>query len=68
MRPSRRQFLQTAAAAGAGALVPWRRAYAYVQSTPLQKFIQPLAGLGPTGIPVAVPDVPELIPALITTG
>jgi len=57
MRPSRRQFLQTAAAAGAGALVPWRRAYAYVQSTPLQKFIQPLASLGPTGIPVAVPDV-----------
>jgi hypothetical protein len=43
MRPSRRHFLRTAAAAGVGALVPWRRTYAYVQSTPLQKFIQPLA-------------------------
>src|SRR6266568_8533305 len=40
--------------------VPWyidlRAALAFYQSTGLQKFVQPLRGIGPEGIPVAAPD------------
>ena len=48
---NRRQFLQTSA--GAAALVTLRtsRAYAFAQSVGLQKYLQPLPGLGPAGIP-----------------
>ena len=53
MSTTRRQFLKMAAATTAAAMVPWRRVYAYAQSPALKKFIQPLPGLGPTGIPVA---------------
>jgi spore coat protein A, manganese oxidase len=51
---NRRQFFQTAG--GAAALMTWRpsRGYAFAQSQGLQKYIQPLAGLGPTGIPFTV--------------
>jgi len=54
---NRRQFLQTTA--GAAALLSLRsRAFGFSQSPGLQKYIQPLPGLGPTGIPftVGVPD------------
>jgi spore coat protein A len=43
-------------AGGAAALALARRAYPFAQTTPLSKFIQPLPGLGPTGIPVASPS------------
>jgi hypothetical protein len=49
---NRRHFLQAGAAIGGG-LLARRRAFAYAQSPPLKKFIQPLPGLGPSGIPVA---------------
>ncbi len=54
---TRREFLKTTAIAGAG-LALWRgTAWAFSQSpTGLQKFIQPLPGLGPAGIPVATPN------------
>ena len=54
---NRRQFLQTTA--GAAALLSLRsRVYGFSQSPGLQKYVQPLPGLGPTGIPftVGVPD------------
>ena len=54
---NRRQFLQTTA--GAAAMLTLRsRAYGFAQSPGLRKYIQPLPGLGPTGIPftVGVPD------------
>jgi spore coat protein A, manganese oxidase len=50
-----------AVAAGAALAVPWYfdtgTAFAFYQSQGLQKFIQPLRGVGPGGIPVAAPDV-----------
>jgi spore coat protein A len=53
--------------AGAALAVPWyfetRAARAFYQSTGLQKFVQPLRGVGPGGIPVAVPDA---FPAPVT--
>src|SRR5437763_887265 len=50
---NRRRFLQ--ASAGAAAFLAARRsAYAFSQSMPLQKFIQPLRGV--SSIPVALPD------------
>ena len=54
----RRGFLKIAAMAGTAALIPWRRAWAaFAQTVPLQKFVQPLRGLGgPTGIPLATPN------------
>jgi hypothetical protein len=52
---TRRKFLQTSAMFGSG-LLARRSLYAYAQSPPLKKFIQALPGLGPSGIPVAVPD------------
>lgn len=57
---NRRQFLKGAAAVGAALAVPWyfhpRSALAFYQSAGLEKFIQPLRGVGPGGIPVAAPD------------
>src|SRR2546425_3938742 len=53
---NRRRFMQ--ATAGAAAFLAMRRrAFAFYQSTPLKKFVQPLRGVGPGGIPVALPDV-----------
>jgi spore coat protein A len=64
---NRRQFLKVTAAAGVALAVPWyfdtRSALAFYQSTGLQKFAQPLRGVGPTGIPVAAPDA---FPAPVT--
>jgi spore coat protein A len=52
---NRRQFMQ--ATAGAAALLATRRyAYAFYQTSPLRKFVQPFRGIGPGGIPVAMPD------------
>ena len=61
----RRTFLKTAAMASAAALIPWRRTYAaFAQTMPLQKFVQPLRGLGgPAGIPVATP-IPGIYPGV----
>jgi spore coat protein A len=57
---TRRQFLVSTAAAGTALTLPWyfgnRTAFAFYQSTGLQKFVQPLRGVGPAGIPVAAPD------------
>ena len=52
---NRRQFLQVSG--GAAALLAMRRqAYAFCQSPAIKKFAQPLRGVGPGGIPVALPD------------
>jgi FtsP/CotA-like multicopper oxidase with cupredoxin domain len=57
---NRRQFLKAAAATGAALAIPWyfdtRSAFAFYQSMGLQKFAQPLRGVGPGGIPVAAAD------------
>lgn len=54
---TRRDLVKAGAMASAGALVMRRKALAFLQSpTGLRKFIQALPGLGPTGIPVAVPN------------
>ncbi len=57
-RVSRRSFIKTSAIAGAGVTLVGRRALG--QATPprweLRKFVAPLPGLGPNGIPVAVAD------------
>ncbi len=66
MKITRRQFIKLSAMSGAaagafaGGLLSWpRRAYAFYQSPALTKFGpgQVLRGVGPTGIPVAAPDV-----------
>lgn len=69
---TRREFLKLGVAAGASLAVPWGKlhiplssafpsvAYAFSQSDHLKKFIQPLRGVGGTGIPVAQPDSPRL--------
>jgi spore coat protein A len=52
----RRHFIKLSALAGAATLYPWRSAYgAFAQTIALKKFIQPLRGLGPGGIPLATP-------------
>ncbi|MBI5283364.1 MAG: multicopper oxidase domain-containing protein [Candidatus Solibacter usitatus] len=51
----RRQFIQTGAGAAA-MLAAARQAHAFSNSPALRKFVQPLPGLGPSGIPVATPD------------
>jgi spore coat protein A len=54
MRITRRDFVKTSAIAGAGLMIAGRgTAYAFSWSGPLKKFITPLQGLGPTGVPVA---------------
>ena len=52
---NRRRFIQMSAGAAA-LLAARRRAYAFYQSSALKKFIQPMRGAGPGGIPVALPD------------
>jgi spore coat protein A, manganese oxidase len=52
----RREFLRWSALGGAALLARPRLGWAFSNSPPLRKFIQPLIGLGPTGIPVATPD------------
>lgn len=50
---NRRRFIQTTA--GAAAFLTLRsRAYGFAQSQGLQKYVQPLPGLGPAGIPFTV--------------
>ena len=57
MLMKRREFLIWTACGGATLLLPFRRAWPFSQSPAgLRKFIQPLPGLGPTGIPVATPN------------
>jgi hypothetical protein len=57
---TRRCFLQGTIATGAALAVPWyfdtRSALAFYQSTGLKKFILPLRGIGPGGIPATAPD------------
>ncbi len=64
---NRRQFLAYTLAAGAALGVPWYfttgEVFAFYQSTRLRKFVQPLRGVGPGGIPVAAPDA---FPAPVT--
>jgi spore coat protein A, manganese oxidase len=59
-RITRRQLLAGTVVAGAALAVPWyfnsRPAFAFYQSTGLEKFAQPLRGVGPGGIPVATHD------------
>jgi len=63
MKITRRQFLKGSLATGAivaaggmGTLLTPQRAHAFAQSPSLQKFIQPLRGIGGAGIPVMAPD------------
>ena len=64
MEITRRKFLKGSLATGAiiasgglgGVLFTPRNAHAFVQSPNLQKFIQPLRGIGGAGIPVMAPD------------
>jgi FtsP/CotA-like multicopper oxidase with cupredoxin domain len=68
---TRRQVIKAAGLAGAALAVPWevlvaqrpRRAFAFYQSAGLRKFVQPMRGVGPGGIPVAAPDS---LPAPVT--
>jgi len=57
MNITRRQFLRSTAIAGASLALPVKfgvySAQAAAYSPNLRKWIQPLRGLGPTGIPVA---------------
>jgi spore coat protein A, manganese oxidase len=66
-RITRRHFLAGTVVAGAALALPWyfhsRSALAFYQSTGLQKFVQPLRGVGPGGIPVAAADT---FPAPVT--
>ena len=59
MHSSRRKFIKTVAAAGAATMIPFRRAWARaLQSSnwPVTKYRTTLRGVGPGGIPVALPD------------
>ena len=54
---TRRNFLKMATMAGSSALLMRGLAWPFAQSpTQIRKFIVPLQGLGPTGIPVATPN------------
>ncbi|HMD90330.1 MAG TPA: multicopper oxidase domain-containing protein [Anaerolineaceae bacterium] len=59
---TRRQFLKISVVAGASLFVPYsllantKTAYAFSNTAALKKFVQPLRGVGGSGIPVAVPD------------
>src|SRR5690348_14376660 len=52
---NRRRFIQATAGAAAF-LAARRRAYAFYQTPQLKKFAQAMRGVGPGGIPVALPD------------
>jgi spore coat protein A, manganese oxidase len=62
----RRKFIKIMGAGAVLAAIPWRfslkrgfranSAWAFAQSPGLTKFVDPLPGLGPGGIPVAAPD------------
>jgi spore coat protein A, manganese oxidase len=63
MKITRREFIKGSlttgaviAAGGAGVLFSPRKAHAFAQSPNLQKFIQPLRGVGGAGIPLAAKD------------
>jgi spore coat protein A, manganese oxidase len=59
---TRREFIKLGALAGASLFVPYRllsntkTAYAFSKTAALKKFVEPLRGVGGSGIPVAVPD------------
>jgi spore coat protein A len=54
---TRRNFLKMATMAGGSALLLRNLAWPFAQSpTKIRKFVVPLQGLGPTGIPVATPN------------
>ena len=55
---TRRRFVQTSALVGAGVAFAGRRAFGQniVPYKNLSKFVDPLPGIGPTGIPVAAPN------------
>jgi len=54
---TRRNFLKMATMAGGSALLMRNPAWPFAQSpTQIRKFVVPLQGLGPTGIPVATPN------------
>src|SRR6186997_2987265 len=65
-KTSRRQFLEMAAGTGMAVMASWRHAYAFYNSpgTPIKgknwpgmaKYATQLRGVGPGGIPVAMPD------------
>ncbi len=63
MAVTRRQFIKLGVGAAIGSMLPLRfgwdapSALAFYQSSGLKKFAQPLRGLGPGGIQVAVPDL-----------
>src|SRR5215469_13093058 len=71
MRINRRHFLQAGAAATAALALPFR-AFPFSQSlTGIKKFVVPLPGLGPTGIPVLTGDTtafPGFVTYSITAG
>jgi spore coat protein A, manganese oxidase len=61
MHSSRRRFMKTCAAAGVATMIPFRRAWASYNSPgalnwPATKYRTVLRGVGPGGIPVALPD------------
>ena len=63
--PTRREFLKTTIVAGT-AFALFRgsegKIWAYAQSPKLRKFVAPLPGLGPNGIPVATAGTNEAWP------
>lgn len=62
MKVSRREFIKLSALASLGIVTTGKLAFdapaalAFYQSSGLKKFVQPLRGVGPGGIPVAAPD------------
>ena len=56
MAMNRRQFVKTSVMVGAGMYLFQGRLFAFSQTPLLRKFVAPLPGLGPTGIPLASPD------------
>ncbi len=56
MTMNRRDFVRSSVMVGAGLYLLRGRLFAYSQSPLLQKFVAPLPGLGPNGIPLASPD------------
>jgi spore coat protein A len=56
MTMNRRDFVRTSVMVGAGLYLFKGRLFAYSQTPLLRKFVAPLPGLGPAGIPLASPD------------